>query len=379
MYNNEVCDIAIIGGGLAGLSLAIQSTDAGYKTILFEREQYPFHKVCGEYISNESYDFIERLGVDLSSLSLPSISKLTISDAAGKAYHFPLDLGGFGISRYCLDNLLFEVAVKKGVTILTKTKVNDVIYENNSFTITTSTQTYKAKMACGAYGKRSNLDVQWKRDFALQKPNKLNNYIGIKYHIRYPVSNDSIALHNFKDGYCGISKIEDDTCCLCYLTTANNLKQHNNSIAEMEQKLLSRNPFLKDIFSNATFLYKQPLVISQISFDKKSGVENGILMLGDTAGLITPLCGNGMSMAMHSSMIAFQNVRLFLQGKIARSEMEKNYTMQWQQQFAKRLYVGRMIQRLFGGTTSTALFLRTMNAIPALAKTIIKATHGKSF
>ena len=253
------------------------------------------------------------------------------------------------------------------------------MYENSSFIITTSNQNYRAKLACGAWGKRSNIDVQWKRNFAQQKPNKLNNYIGIKYHIQYPVSNDTIALHNFKEGYCGISKIEEDKCCLCYLTTANNLKQYNNSIREMEEQLLSKNPLLKDIFCNATFLYNQPLAISQISFDKKNQVENGILMLGDTAGLITPLCGNGMSMAMHSSVIAFQNMRLFLQGKLSRSEMEKNYTTQWQQQFAKRLYVGRMIQRIFGGTTSTALFLRTMNAVPALAKAIIKATHGKPF
>ena len=41
-------DIAIIGGGLAGLSLAIQGADKGYKTVVFEKEQYPFHKVCGE-------------------------------------------------------------------------------------------------------------------------------------------------------------------------------------------------------------------------------------------------------------------------------------------------------------------------------------------
>ncbi len=379
MYNNETYDIAIIGGGLAGLSLVIQAADAGYKTILFEREQYPFHKVCGEYISNESYDFIERLGVNLSSLSLPNISKLTISDATGKAYHFSLDLGGFGVSRYCLDNLLYKVALSKGATVLTKTKVNDVIYENDGFIITTANETYHAKIACGAYGKRSNLDIQWKRNFAQQKPNKLNNYIGIKYHIRYSFANDTIALHNFKDGYCGISKIEDDVCCLCYLTTANNLKQYNNSIKEMEQQLLSQNSFLKDIFSNATFLYSQPLAISQVSFDKKSQVENGVLMLGDTAGLITPLCGNGMSMAMHSSVLAFQNMHLFLQGKIVRNEMERSYTTQWQQQFAKRLYVGRMIQRVFGGTTSTALFLRTMKAVPTLAKTIIKATHGKPF
>ena len=55
-------DIAIAGGGLAGLSLAIQSAYAGFNVLLLEKEEYPFHKVCGEYISFESWDFLESLG-----------------------------------------------------------------------------------------------------------------------------------------------------------------------------------------------------------------------------------------------------------------------------------------------------------------------------
>ncbi len=379
MLNKEEYDIAIVGGGLAGLCLSIQCAKAGYKTVLFEKEQYPFHKVCGEYISNESAPFLQRLGVDLSSLQLPQINRLMITDASGKAYHFPLDLGGFGISRYTLDNLLYEAALLRGVTICTKTKVTDVTHDDKGFIISASNTNYKAKAVCGAWGKRSNIDVQGKRKFVQQKPNKLNNFIGIKYHIRYPFASDIIALHNFTNGYCGISNIEGDKCCLCYLTTANNLKQYNNSVAEMEKELLSQNPFLKKIFSEAQFLYKQPLAISQISFDKKNVVENGILMLGDGAGLITPLCGNGMSMAMHSSLLAFENIDLFLRQKQTRNEMERNYTTQWQQQFANRLQVGRIVQRLFGGTTSTALFLQTMKLFPFMAKRIITATHGKEF
>ncbi|MCW3086897.1 MAG: NAD(P)/FAD-dependent oxidoreductase, partial [Sediminibacterium sp.] len=67
-------EIAIIGGGLAGLTLAIQGADAGYKVILFEKETYPFHKVCGEYISMESWDFLQRCGVPLGDWSLPRIN-----------------------------------------------------------------------------------------------------------------------------------------------------------------------------------------------------------------------------------------------------------------------------------------------------------------
>ena len=77
---DKIYDIAVIGGGLAGLTLAIQSANAGYQTILFEKESYPFHKVCGEYISMESYDFLSQCGVPLQEWDLPMISKLHISD-----------------------------------------------------------------------------------------------------------------------------------------------------------------------------------------------------------------------------------------------------------------------------------------------------------
>src|SRR4051794_34370902 len=136
MDNPEnVYDVAIIGGGLAGLTLSIQCADAGYNTILFEKETYPFHKVCGEYISLESYAFLESLGLKLKKFDLPFIKKLQLTDVAGQLYEFDLDLGGFGISRYTLDNALYEIAKTKGVYVVTGTKVVDINFENNIFTI----------------------------------------------------------------------------------------------------------------------------------------------------------------------------------------------------------------------------------------------------
>ncbi|HEX8331931.1 MAG TPA: NAD(P)/FAD-dependent oxidoreductase [Segetibacter sp.] len=379
MSSAKVYDVAIIGGGLAGLSLAIQCADKGYAVVLFEKETYPFHKVCGEYISMESWNFLEALEVPLRGLKLPLINSLQASDFSGKTYNFELPLGGFGISRFLLDNSLYEIALKKGVEVLTSTKVNNISYKEDLFELTTNAGDYFSKVAAGSYGKRSNIDIKINRSFVQQKANKLNNYVGVKYHVRYPHSPDTIALHNFENGYCGISAVEEDKCCLCYLTTAENLQKAHNSIPLMEKTILSQNPTLAKIFSEAEFLYSQPSVISQISFDYKSQVEDHMLMIGDAAGMITPLCGNGMSMALHGSKIAFQSIDNFLQKKYAQDKMEKEYTGKWKRNFAKRLWIGRRVQQLFGGNTSTALFLKTMNAFPALAKQIIKSTHGEPY
>lgn len=382
MYMNDgdhIYDVSVMGGGLGGLSLAIQCADAGFKVVLFEKETYPFHKVCGEYVSRESISFLDKMGVSLGERHLPRIDTLELSDAKGRVYSFELKTGGFGISRYLLDDLLFREAQAKGVEVLTGTKVTACRFDGNFFLIEANKQHFISKVCVGAFGKRSNLDVSWKRPFILQKPDKLNNYIGIKYHIRYPLASDRISLHNFSHGYCGISAIEDGNCCLCYLTTADNLKQNQGSVERMEQTVLMKNPQLKKIFSAAEFLYDAPLVISQISFAKKKQVENHVLMVGDAAGLITPLCGNGMSMAMHASKLAFESIYCFLQEGISREEMERSYVYQWKHHFSKRLFVGRNVQRFFGHDTSTSLFLSVMDRLPRLAGTLIRSTHGEPF
>jgi flavin-dependent dehydrogenase len=188
-----------------------------------------------------------------------------------------------------------------------------------------------------------------------------------------------ISLHNFYNGYCGISKVEDDKSCLCYLTTAENLRSSNNSIDELQKKVLYKNPRLKEIFEKATFIYEQPLAISQISFNKKSLVENHVLLLGDAAGMISPLCGNGMSMAMHASKIVFSTIQKYFESKLSRDEMEDQFAYEWQREFSKRLWIGRTVQGFFGGNRSTSLFLQTMHSIPFLAKSVIASTHGKPF
>lgn len=147
----------------------------------------------------------------------------------------------------------------------------------------------------------------------------------------------------------------------------------------MQENVLFKNPALKKIFTEAAFLYDAPLTISQISFDKKTLVEDHILMAGDAAGMITPLCGNGMSMAMHASKLAFNSIDIFLQGKISREEMEKKYSVEWKKEFSGRLTTGRIVQRLMGHGISTNLFLRFTASSSFLSRAIIHSTHGKSF
>lgn len=372
-------DVCIVGGGLGGLSLSILLAELGHKVILLEKEKYPFHKVCGEYISLESWDFLEKLGVPLSKMDLPVISKLMVSSPSGSTINHPLPLGGFGVSRYKLDNTLVQIARQKGVSVLEDSKVGDVVYLNDQFIVSAGKYKICCRVCAGSFGKRSNLDVKWKRPFILEKPGKLNNYIGVKYHVKIDLPPDIIALHNFENGYCGISRIEEGKYCCCYLTTADNLKKNGSDISTMERVVLYRNPHLKNIFEQMEVLYKEPLVISQVSFAKKTNIFQHIIMLGDAAGMIAPLCGNGMSMAMHAAKIASGFIHQFLEDKCTRDQMENTYSAQWNKHFASRLQTGRFIQSLFGKPMMTNMFVNSLKPFPGLINALIRRTHGEPY
>jgi flavin-dependent dehydrogenase len=366
---------AIVGGGLAGLCLAIQFADKGISVVLFEKNKYPFHKVCGEYISMESWGFLTELGLPLTDLNLPKITELGISSENGFMLNSPLSMGGFGISRYSLDNYLFELAKKKNVTILDNCKVFDVQNIEDAYQINTSLGVYNAKIVCGTYGKYTPTFV---KDEEEKKQNKLN-YIGVKYHIKTNLNTNRIELHNFKDGYCGVSKVDNDRYCLCYLSSSKNLQDCGNDIKKMEETILYKNPFLKKYFTESEFLFDTPLVISNVTFQKKDTCKNSFFLAGDAAGSITPLCGNGMSMAMRASKLLANLLGDYFNKSISKEELVKQYDLIWNKNFNARIKTGYYLQYLFGKKNTTHFTLKLLNKLPSLTKKIISLTHGQSF
>jgi len=147
----------------------------------------------------------------------------------------------------------------------------------------------------------------------------------------------------------------------------------------MEENILFKNPFLKILFTQATFLYKQPLSISQIRFEPKTQIENHFVLLGDAAGLITPLCGNGMSMAMRAAKMISVLLPANLDDANERALFESNYQKEWKKAFKTRLQFGRIFQKLFGSVNITHLILNLLKPFPSLLKKLVRLTHGNDF
>jgi flavin-dependent dehydrogenase len=120
-------------------------------------------------------------------------------------------------------------------------------------------------------------------------------------------------------------------------------------------------------------------VINEISFATKAPVENHILMGGDAAGMITPLCGNGMAMAIHSSKLLVDQVAAYCFGEIDRTMMEQRYEKNWKKHFAQRLWAGRKIQQLFGSETASNIAVNLARHVKPVANFLISKTHGQPF
>ncbi len=371
-------DVIIVGGGLAGLFNAILLNRAGLKVTVIEKKTYPTHRVCGEYISNEVIPFLSALDIDLEPLQVARINRLEVTAVSGTKLSQKLDLGGFGLSRYTFDNLLYHKAMAEGVNMMPGTRVEDIRFADGHFEVVTPGNTLSTPLVIGSFGKRSNLDQKLKRPFFYKR----SPYLAVKFHVRMDFPDDLIQLNNYKDGYCGVSKTDGDRYCMCYMAHRDDLRKYG-TLEALEQNMIRKNPYLNDIFSNAEFLLDKPEVINEISFEKKAPVEDHILMSGDTAGMIAPLCGNGMTMAIHSAKILSEKIIAHYQPTKfttdKRAALEADYTRSWNKEFARRLWVGRQLQRLFGNNNTTALTLNILNGLPPVSRFLISQTHGKPF
>lgn len=367
-------DVLIIGGGLAGLTAGIHLAKSDLRVILLEKHTYPQHKVCGEYVSNEVLPYLQYLGIGIEELKPAQIHRFLLSTAAGKTIESKLPLGGFGVSRHALDHFLANTARQAGVVIDQQADVTDVTFARDGFTATTSAKkSYTAKIVIGAYGKRAQLDKRLKRAFF----QKESPWLGVKAHYQANLPGDQVALHNFEGGYCGLSQVENGTVNACYLANHHSFKRFRN-VDVFQKQVLSRNPFLRDFFAEATPVFDKPLTISQISFSRKEPVENHMLMCGDTAGLIHPLCGNGMAMAIHSAKLASELIIQFFKGQMAnRLSLERQYAAAWSAEFKGRLLAGRVVQSILTSPGITSALLKGLHLAPVLLPLIIRQTHGQ--
>ena len=145
-------DALIIGGGLAGCSAAIQLARRGKRVLLLEKQRYPAHKLCGEFLSVEVLAMFERLGVREAvwQAGARPIDHTRITTTDGAVFESALPGTALGLSRYTLDRLLFEQARNAGAEAHDGMGVRAVegTFEEG-FAVTTTEGTFEVRLVLG--------------------------------------------------------------------------------------------------------------------------------------------------------------------------------------------------------------------------------------
>ena len=366
---NMQYDTIIIGAGLAGCSAAIQLASSGVRVLLLEQSRYPVHKLCGEFLSVEVMETFDRLGIleSVQKAGASSIGQAYLTTQSGQSFHHVLPGTALGLSRYKLDLILFERSSALGADCRDGVVVKSVSGSlDDGFEVTTTQGTFTARMVLGAYGKKSALGttvgVQARSPFVAFKA----HYTGLDIP-------NMIELHAFTGGYCGLSAIESGQVNLCWIG--------HDRILQGDRALppaLYTNPVLADRLSKMTRVQSSLNGLSQISLDIKPKFVQDICQIGDTAGMITPLCGDGMAMALRSAELAVPFALGFLKGELSEVQFKRGYESAWNREFWLRLRVGKMMHQAFIQPSLADLGVGLCDRLPKLGAWIIQSTRGRA-
>lgn len=368
-------DAIVIGGGLAGCSAALQLARKDHRVLLLEKGTYPQHKLCGEFLSPEVQGLCDDLGVlgAMQAAGAHPIDYARVTTADGVTFESDLPGTALGLSRYRLDKLLFEHAVDAGVDGRTGMRVRAVEGSlDHGFTVSTRDEQFTGRVVLGAYGKRGLLDRTLDRDF-LQKRSP---FVAFKAHFEGVSMPGQIELHAFDGGYCGLSHVEEGRVNVCWIAREDTLTAAGGKPEAMIAHSLAENDALADRLGKMTRVSDTFHAISQISLARKAPFERDVCMIGDTAGMIAPLCGDGMAMALHSATLAVPPASNFLNGRITADEFRTRYAEVWNRDFNRRMQVGRWAHRGYIRPLLANTAVQLCRVVPALGRWLIRTTRG---
>ena len=368
-------DVLIVGGGLAGCSAAIHLARAGVSVLLLERGTYPAHKLCGEFLSVETTGAFERLGVlpAIQAAGAQPISRILMTTPSGASLRQDLPGTALGFSRYRLDEILFHQArsvgadAREGVSVLNVT--GDL---GQGFRVETTAGQFAARVVLGAYGKKAPLDAKLGRE-----PDAWNApFVGYKEHCMGFDLPGVVEVHLFPGGYCGLAQVEDGSINVCWIARRQVVTAAGGNRERATHETLSQNPALAARLAALTPVPGTLRAIGGVTLARKGVFQGGVAMIGDTAQMIAPFCGDGMGMALRTGEIIAPLASQFLSGNLTQEQFQNAYARQWREEFSLRLMLGKWLQSgaLTPGVSETAM--RAAAAFTPLTRWVIAQTRG---
>ncbi len=380
MEPQQSFDVAIVGAGPAGSSAASTACRAGARVVLFEASTFPHAKLCGEFLSPECAGWLGQLGVDLQSLEAKPVGKALFSAPTGASLEIPFPRPGWALSRAVLDAALAQATVSHGAHLREKTRVTRITGDlENGFVlqvVTGSQQSeIRARAVIAAYGKRNTLDRLLDRPFLRRS----SPFVALKRHFFGPRLNSRVSLHAFPGGYCGLAEIEGGMTNVCLLVRGpvfrSAAKPNGAPIDSFLDWMRRQNAHLAEWLAQAEPAEQSWLTIAQVPFGVKSPTVRDILMVGDSGGLVAPLAGDGIAIALQSGAMAAQRCIQFLAGETDRRRMPALYAKDWNRAFTPRFRLGRLLQHIVLNPRTADRALQLLGKTPALSNWLLTHTR----
>ncbi len=354
-------DVAIIGAGPAGSTLAALLAKRGHAVLLIDRDTFPRDKVCGEFLSYDALPVLERMGVDLRGAS--AIDRCRIVSRR-RTYEFPFPNEARGISRMLFDDLLYRTALANGAVAL---EGEPAIGDHRA--LTCNGVEIRSKVIAGAWGRWGRFDQQLSRAFIRDRTHRS---FGFKRHYRGRHEPGVIELYSFARGYLGVNDVEDGITNICGLVHGDRLRQHRGKWESFVEEIRREEQPLDALYGRFAPAQQSFLSSDPVIFRARSAVEQGVFMVGDASGVIDPLTGNGMAMAIQSALLAAPHIEKALHD---RGAAEDAYRRAHAAMFAPRIAWSRSVARLLSHPAALDQALRFART-PAIGGFLLRRTRA---
>ncbi|MDN4602451.1 FAD-dependent oxidoreductase [Paenibacillus sp. F6_3S_P_1C] len=369
-------DAIVIGAGIAGSTFALQLARQGHQTLLLDRQEFPRHKTCGEFMSPETTEMLNYLGIHLGKQELkPStMDHAKIIMPQGGEIEAPLPGLAYGISRYELDRILHEQAADAGVEIVTRATITNIHrFDDDSYEVEVKQGNdqiqYRARTVIGAHGS--------KKPPGMTSPAELRDktaYVGVKSHFQGITIPSRVELYFCKGGYVGISPIEDGIANVAALLTLDTVRGSGKSVKDILQAASLTNERLAVRLAEGIPVQGTQVSIAPLHLSNVPEPWSQYPHIGDAMLMIPPLCGDGMSIALRSALLCAEWTDQYLQGKISFEQWQYEYSKEANREFTRLLRRARRIQKL-AFAKANKFYPGLARMVPGLATYLVKATR----
>jgi menaquinone-9 beta-reductase len=387
-------DAIIIGGGPAGTSAAITLAGRGIRVLLLEEKRMPRAKLCGEFITPESFPTLERLGVmgEMIAAGAQRLTQLSLVVASGKRVRTPLaamsDVADWAmsLSRARFDQVLFEKARAAGADCREGIAVRQCLVEEGGARGVEAlsladgqTVRYHAPLVVDASGRNSRLMVNREERRAGPRGSRL---YGLKAHLANVAGiAEQVELYFFPQGYGGLSLVEDDLVNLCFIASERTFRAAGGDPTTIVEQTVMRNRLARERLRGAEVVGKWHSV-GPLAFGHRRLSQGGVLAVGDASGMIDPFTGTGIQIALRTGeLVAQAIIKVMSEGSRAQTatlfdRALAGYSEAYQHEFGDRMKVAGWLRRVALSPSIAAPAASLLALSPSLTRRVLRATRS---